>query len=462
MSALTLRRLEPAVPIIAAALLGVAVVQLSYRTNPIVPLALAAAAALLVLSVMRPMVTLYAAVALAPLELLSFQLGGAGISPAEAVLALSGGGWAVSRLVQGEAPFAPSPLGWPLGLMVLSLVPGIAIVTDPFTVIKVLVLWSAFFLVYQMIALEGTRDTVQSLLFVLAVSGAVVGAIAVIKSGGSAPQLVGGGEEAIGRASGSFGHPNTLATFEGLALPGALALGLKGPALVRPIALVSFGVIFAGLALSLSRGGLLAVAGALVMMLAWAPFRRTALVAGVVIVVVALAGANPLGETQQAQVLSQRLESVTYSAGGVDPRFRLWEVTPQIIADHPVIGVGENAFPEVALRYGLLLGTSGSTYEHAHNIPLTIAAELGLVGLAVFLWLLVALVRVLLRAYRVAPAERGFVLAVAAAFVALALQGLVDYTLRSAIIVGVIFALAGCATVLARGDEHARAPGVPG
>jgi hypothetical protein len=39
---------------------------------------------------------------------------------------------------------------------------------------------------------------------------------------------------------------------------------------------------------------------------------------------------------------------------------------------------------------------------------------------------------------------------------------MVDYTLRSAIIVGVIFALAGCAVVLARGDEEegASAPAV--
>jgi O-antigen ligase len=461
MTALTLRRLEPVVPVVAAALLGLAVVQIAYRTNPIVPLALAAGAALLVLSVTRPMITLYVAVALAPLELLSFQLGGAGVSPAEAVLTASGSGWAASRLTRGEAPFAPSPLGWPLGLMVLALVPGIVVVTEPFTVIKVIVLWTAFFFVYQMIVVEGTRETVQRLLFVLAVSAAVVGAIAVISSAGAAPELLGVGEEATGRARGSFGHPNTLATFEALALPAALALGLSGAALIRPFALASFGMIFAGLALSLSRGGLLAVGGALLMMLAWAPFRRTVLVAGAVVTFLAFAGANPLGETQQAQVLSQRLGSVTYSAGGVDPRFRVWEVTPQMIADHPVIGVGANAFPDAATRYGLLLGNSASTYEHAHNIPLTIAAELGLVGLAVFLWLVAALVRVLIRAYRVSPGDRGLVLAVAAAFFALALQGLVDYTLRSAIIVGVVFALAGCAAVLARGDEHAQAPGAP-
>ena len=460
MTALTLRRLEPAVPVLAAALLGVAVVQVAYRTNPIVPLVLAAGAALLVLSVARPMVTLYAAVALAPLELLSFQLGGAGLSPAEGMLALSGLGWGVSRVARGQSPFVSSPLGWPLGLLVLALVPGIAVAPEPFGVVKVFLLWSCFFLVFQMVVVDGRRETVRTLLFVLAGSAAVVGAIAVVGSGGTTPSLLGAGDKASGRASGSFGHPNTLATFEALALPGALALGLKGPAAMRPFALASFGMIFAGLALSLSRGGLLAVAGALLMMMAWAPFRRTVLVAGAVVAIFAFAGATSLGDTQEARVLSQRLESVRYSAGGVDPRFRVWDVTPQIVADHPWIGIGENAFPEVAQRYGLLLENSASTYEHAHNIPLTIAAELGLIGLAALLWLTAGLVRVLIRGYRIPNADRGLVLAVAAAFVALALQGMVDYTLRSAIIVGVIFALAGCAVALAREDDDSRAGAV--
>lgn len=450
--AFTLRRLGPAVPLIAAALLGLAVVQLAYRTNPIVPLAVAGGGSLALLSVMRPMLTLYAAIALAPLELLSFQLGGAGLSPAEGMLAVSGLGWAASRVARGQSPLVAAPLAWPLGLLVLALVPGIAVSPEPFSVLKVFILWSCFFLVFQMVVADGSRETVRILLFVLAASAAVIGVIAVVSSGGSAPSLLGAGDKASGRASGSFGHPNTLATFEALAMPGALALGLKGPAALRPIALASFALIFAGLALSLSRGGLLAVAGALLMMMAWAPFRRVVLVAGVLIVIVASAGANPLGETQQAQVLSQRLESITYSAGGVDPRFRVWEITPQIIAANPLVGIGENAFPIVAQRYGLLLDNSASTYEHAHNIPLTIAAELGLVGLVVLMWLTFALATVLVRGFRKPGADRGLVLAIASAFVALALQGMVDYTLRSAIIVGVVFTLAGCAVVLGRSE----------
>lgn len=458
MTSFSFQRLELLVPVVAAAVLGVVVVQVAYMTEPIVPLALAGGATLAVLSLMRPVIVLYAAVALAPLELISVDVGAIGVSPAEAMLMLSGFGWAASRVTRLESPLAASPLSWPLGLLVLALVPGLLVAEDGFAVAKVMVLWTGFYLVFQMLISDGDEQTVRNLLLVLALSAATVGAIAVIESGETAPELLGAGDTASGRATGSFTHPNTLATFEALALPGALALGLKGSALMRPFALGSFGVIFAGLALSLSRGGLLAVAGALGMMLIWAPFRRTVLVGAAIVLVLGLSGGNPLGDTQQIQVLERRIESIEYSAGGVDPRFRLWEVTPQIIIDHPLVGVGANAFSDVAPRYGLLLGNSGSTYEHAHSIGLTIFAELGVLGLAAFLWLVVALAQVLIRAYRASPRERGLVFAVAAAFVALGLQGLVDYTLRSAIIVGVVFALGGCAVILARGNEDAEAP----
>jgi O-antigen ligase len=173
--------------------------------------------------------------------------------------------------------------------------------------------------------------------------------------------------------------------------------------------------------------------------------------------VLGLSGANVFGEVQQVELLTQRLGSIGYAAEGVDPRFRVWEVTPEIVMDNPVFGVGENGFPRVAQRYALFLGSSTSTYEHAHNIPLTIAAELGLVGLAVLAWLGVALVRVLLQAYRRTDREdRGLVLAVAGAFLALTLQGMVDYTLRSAVIVAIIFMLAACAAVMARAGTYAQ------
>ena len=458
---LSARRLDPYLFALTAVAVGVACVQLAYRTEPFVPLITAVAVVVLALAVSRPLITLYASIALIPLELVSLELGQAGVSPAEALFVATGVGWAVRRLVAGELPFVASPLTKPLLLLVLAIVPGLAITDDTFLVMKILVMWTGFFLVYQLVVAEASPADVRWILLTLAFSGAVVGVIATIKSGAGAEQsLIGVGEEARNRAEGSFGHPNTLATFQALALPAALALGLEGSRRLRPAAFAAFALISVGLALSLSRGGLLAVAGALLVMALWRPFRRVVAVTALVALAFVVAGANPLGDVQQVETVTQRLSSVGYSAQGVDPRFAIWRETPTMIADHPLFGVSAGGFPEVAPRYGLL-GPRSESFEHAHNIALTIAAELGLIGLGALIWAFVALVRELLRAYSRADDERrGLTLAIAAGLTALAVQGMVDYTLRVNAVVAIVFTLAACAVVLAeRGGQHGRAGG---
>ena len=181
-----------------------------------------------------------------------------------------------------------------------------------------------------------------------------------------------------------------------LALDGAgrnLALRFVGGA--------AFMLILAGLALSLSRGGFLAAAGALLVMLTWRPFRYAAVGALLVVIAFQVTSAATLsGEVQQTSVVAGRVQSVSYAASGGDPRFAIWRTTPQMIAAHPFFGIGENQYPEVSVRYGLYAEDLGGSYQHAHNIPLTIAAETGLLGLAALVWVAVALARVLIGACR--------------------------------------------------------------
>lgn len=467
---MTLRRLDFLLIPLAALAVSLAAVQLAYLTEPWVPLAAIAVAAAVAATLARPLVGLYLAIALAPLELFSLTLGGSssggaegggfGLSPPEAMLLVTGGAWALRRVVGGQLPLVESPLNKPLILLLLAVLPGVAIAAEPLIVVKVLVIWTCLFLVYQLVVDEGDAKTVQRLLLTLAVSGAVVGLIATIRTGGGSEiSLLGQGQTAEGRAEGSFGHPNTLATFEALALPGALALAVGGRGATRPVAAAAFALSFAGVALSLSRGGLLAIAGALAMMAFWRPFRRVVLVAGLIIVPLALSGANPLGDVQVVDTVSQRITSLEYSTQE-NQRLDIWAATPEIIADHPVLGVGIGQYSVVAPRYGLA-GSFEETFEHAHNIPLTIAAELGLIGLAALAWLAVALVTLLVRAYRSASGiNRGLVLAIAAALLALTVQGMVDYTLRLNLIVATVMLLAGCAVVLWRDAERSR--GAPG
>jgi O-antigen ligase len=449
---LPVRIAEPLGVALVGAAFAATITLVAYETSPLVPVVGAAALGAAVLAVLRPLAALCLAIALVPLELFALPVGRFGLNPAEALFALTAVAWAVVQLGSGNAAWTPSPLGKPFAALILVLIPGLLVTREPALIVKAFVLWSCFFLLYQMVVADGRVETVRRILFVLALAGGVVGVIATVRAGGGETQeLIGFGEVVTGRAVGSFGHPNILATFEGLALPAALALGLSGRPSWRVPALAAFGAAFAGLALSLSRGGLLAAAGALAMMLAWPPFRRAAAAAAVIIAVLAVTGGSLFGDIQQVETLTARLSSVTYSAGGVDQRFLVWGATPDIIEDHPLIGVGQGAYPDVAPQYGLVNLNSSGTFEHAHNIPLTMAAEMGVLGLAVLLWLAGALAVVLWRAYRLSVySERALVVAIAAAFVALALQGMVDYTLRSNALVASVFVLSGCAVVLYR------------
>jgi O-antigen ligase len=311
-------------------------------------------------------------------------------------------------------------------------------------------MWTAFVLVFQMVVTDARPEHVRTILLTLAVAAAIVGLKAALDPGtDQPPRLLGVGEVAEGRPGGSFEDPNILATFEALGLPATVAFALGRNLLLRVVGVAGFALIVAGLALSLSRGGFLAAAGALLVMLAWRPFRYAALAALAVVLVLQLGSGSLSGEVQQTAVVQGRIESVSYAAAGVDPRFAIWRATPEMIAEHPFFGIGANQYPVVSPRYGIFAADLGGSYQHAHNIPLTVAAELGLIGLAALAWATFALARVLVAAYRRRTGfERGLALAVAAAFTGLALQGMVDYTLSSNTVAAVTFVLAGCAVVL--------------
>ena len=448
------QRLQTLIPPLLGVALGVVCLQVAYHTSPLVPIVMGGAVGASVLALWRPMWLLYGSILLIPMELFSLKIGGVGLSPAEAAFLLTGGGWAARRLLDGELPWSPSPVGIPLALLIAAALPGIAVTDEPFLVYKLVIVWTGLLLVYQMVVTDGDETVVRNLLFALAISGGIIGAIAIGGAAGNAPELV-NATEAQGRAKGSFGHPNTLATYLALALPGALALGLMGRPSWRPVALVAFGAMLVGLSLSLSRGGLLAVAGALGVMLIWSPARRATLVAAAVAVALYAAGAQPLNQSPQVQTLTTRVESIGYSAEGVDPRFGIWERVPAMAIDSMPFGVGANNFSEVAARYGVL-GPNGSPYEHAHNIIFTFTIELGLLGLIALILVAISLTMTLWRAYVAADtARRGLVLAIAAALVALTLQGMVDYTLRTNAVVAPIFVLAGAAVVISRSVQTA-------
>lgn len=458
MSSALARQLGLAAWAAAGAALCVAALALGDATHPLVPLGLMAGAGVVVLAALRPFAALLLGVGLLPLELFALPTGQIDLTPSQGVFIVTALVWVGRRMVATEAPWTPSPITRPLGLLLLANVPGLAVAPDPATALRVIFVWVTLFFLAQMVIAEAGPHGVRQLLGVLAASAAVIGVVAMATSSG--PQLSDLGDTAAGRAVGSFDDPNILATCLALALPGALAYALIGPATLRPFALVAFGLIFGGLALSLSRSGFLAAAAGLAVMLRWRPVRRTALVAALLVGALAALQALPASAAEQVDVIFKRIESVKYSgANQSEQRGLMYRTTPRIFLDHWATGVGQNQFPEIGPEYGLIDPVSGGAFQHSHNILLTIAAELGILGLVALVWLVVALVRALRPACapRAGP-RQGLGIAVAAALFALVVQGMLDYTLRSNAVISLAFVLMGAAAVLARAaqaDEEA-------
>ncbi len=445
--------IQPFVLAAAAAALTAAGMLLAYSAGPVILVVAVAALAVVALALANPLAAVLVAITLIPLEIVSLAVGGdAGISPAEGVFALAGFGWVVRRLMAGLPPYVDSPLTKPLAVLLLVAVAGLGVSDNAGETLRIIVMWTAAFFVVQLVVDEAKPATIGWILLLLAVTGGVVAVITSITSGGQEQELVGMGAEATGRAAGSFGHPNLLAVFLATALAASGAVMVGGRPQFRAVAAASFLAALAGLALTLSRGGLLAAGAAVAVMLMYRPFRRMALIALTVgAVALLIAGGDVLGSTQSVDLVTKRLESVQY-ASQADPRSELWRGTPEIIGDHPFVGVGAGQFSTASAAYGLRDPFSEyQPFEHAHSIPLTVAAELGLLGLAAFLWFATALGVVLVRACkRTQGWARAYAFGLTAALVAIAVQGLVDYTVRSNVVAMLVLTLAASAVVLSR------------
>jgi hypothetical protein len=95
------------------------------------------------------------------------------------------------------------------------------------------------------------------------------------------------------------------------------------------------------------------------------------------------------------------------------------EDTARVIEDAPVIGVGIAGQPRASRR---LLGSDRPTPTFvSHTTPLTVAAELGAVGLALYAWLLVGGVQLIARVHR---RDEALGLALGASFLALFVHAL--------------------------------------
>jgi putative inorganic carbon (hco3(-)) transporter len=203
---------------------------------------------------------------------------------------------------------------------------------------------------------------------------------------------------------------------------------------------VVLAVIWVGLVLTLSRSSLAALLVGLAVLAAmrWRPSRALVAVVAVVAVgaVAVLIAPNTFG-------LNQGLNGASSGRGG------LISGGASLFADRPVWGFGSGSFVK---EYRAHHHNGSQTLSASHTIPITIAAEQGLIGEIAYIALVLAAFACLLRGARGDPVRT----ALAAAFIALAFHTLLyaDFLEDP-----VTWALLGVGVALARDPLPLTSPG---
>lgn len=428
--------LPAAATVAVAPALAVIWTLLAYQAGPMIAFALPLVVAVLALIAARPMAGVYLGVLSVPLEQMGFAAGAADVTPAKGLLFYTGV-VAACHFVVGVRRARPHPSHIAFGGLLLVGVLGLAVTDDSVTTAKILAQWTSYLWLSMYVA-TADRAQLGRVLGCIVLAGAVVGATAILTAGDQ--QVVAGGQAVTGRAQASFDHPAVLAFFLVLAFPPALVLGFRTRTFARLPAFAAAALCIGGIMLSLTRGAILGAVFAMLLLLFWAEFRRLAAALLVVIFVFSAFNLKAIEQSPEVRVIGARLQTITDTRATSDnERTKIWSKTPQLIADYPFFGVGAGNFSTVSARYDIV-DVFGAPFLHAHDVVLTVAAEFGLLGLALFLLFAGSLLR---DAGRVIARDRAspsypLALALAAAVGGLFVNGLTDYPPATLVIMGTL------------------------
>lgn len=197
--------------------------------------------------------------------------------------------------------------------------------------------------------------------------------------------IVGNAYAPFFRVNSVFWDPNIYGRYLAVAtlatLAGILLGGVRGWRVTGLYAVVA--AIWFGLAISFSQSSFVALAAGIVVAAAAAYGRRA---------VVALVALGTVTVALSMAVPSVRAEIVGKSSAGIDRvtsgRSDLVAQGVRIALDDPMVGVGVAGFRR---EYARRVGVAGDDPKRvaSHTTPVTVAAETGVVGLALFTWLFI-------------------------------------------------------------------------
>jgi O-antigen ligase len=208
------------------------------------------------------------------------------------------------------------------------------------------------------------------------------------------------------RVNSLFWDPSIYGRFLVVTILVALAVVLFGrwQRLDVPVVLL-VAALWVGLVFSFSQSSFTALVAGVVLaaVLAWR-WRAAVGVAVVAAVMIPVGVAAPQLEDVRDSVFAPSTEGLNRATGG---RFDLLSNGVEIAADHPVVGVGVGGFKLAFAERddGRDDGRPRFGEPASHNTVVTVASETGFVGLALFAWLVAAVLVLAFRQTRARPAS---------------------------------------------------------
>lgn len=379
-------------------------------------------------------------------------------------------GWVARGLAQRrlDAPWLPLtlPLAAFIGIGVASLIGA----PDPVEGLKEVAKWLQILLALYVVRAEVRRGRASWLVALVLLAGVAQAAIGYwqydLRGIGPSHFAILGGHY---RAYGTFEQPNPFGGFLGLVWPLAGGLAVAAARLAwqhrrpRDLALAgglgaAAGLLLLGLYISFSRGAWLGAAAAALALAITLPRRlrvgavlvSAGLLGGVMLLNAGLLPASittrlaDLGEF--TNIADVRGETITVSNFAIVERLAHWQAAVYMAQDHPWLGVGLGNYAAAYPRYALL--NWPNALGHAHMIYLNMLAEVGVVGLAAYVCLWLAVFALTMRTLgRAEGLRRGLAVGLLGTWTHLTVHQLVDSLyvnnihLLLAVLLGLLLAL---------------------
>lgn len=379
------------------------------------PLSLAAMAVVGVMAVLVSLVRLEWGLCLLALavpfeSLKAIELGGLSVTFTEVLCGLLVLAWLGQGAIHRRLPLHFTPLALGLTLFVALAAASVGVAENLSLALKELLRWLEVLLVYLLVVSlareRGPQRLLVGALFLAAGMEVLLGAYQFFARVGP-PSFAFG---SFLRAYGTFGQPNPYAGYLAMVAPLAYALAVfsgKGQADPHPrreldwlrlLAWLALGGTVAASLMSLSRGGWMGLAVALVLVTALAS-RRGAVLTALGLVVLAALAVLGLSDLLPASIASRlsivgdyfgvfdvRTVVLTPENWALVERMAHWQAAWLMYEDHPLFGVGIGNYAAAYPRY--FLPPWQDPLGHAHNLYLNMLAEMGAIGLASYLLLI--------------------------------------------------------------------------